>query len=296
MINTSQLSQFKEKGYIIIENAVDQSDVRDINSQIEQWTHESRFHQSNYGRLIDGQPRFDLEPGHTKTNPKLRRITNPVEVSEHIKNVIMYGPITEHLVPMLGENIKFDHCKINAKYPGMKADVKFHQDHMFEPQSNDSVVTALLMLDDTTIDNGCLKIVPGSHKTKYSHSENGSFIGRIDDSMIDRFEAEAELIEAKAGSLCIMDTWAVHGSSINSSANPRRILITEYKAADAFPLTTHKLPSRYMDTVIRGKAVAEPRYRDVMDFEVPEFYEGDSLFDLQDIVEANREQQQPLVA
>jgi ectoine hydroxylase-related dioxygenase (phytanoyl-CoA dioxygenase family) len=291
MINTKQLSEFNEKGYVIIENAVSESDIKAIKNQIDKWTHESRNHDQNYGRLIDGQPRFDLEPGHSRIRPKLRRITNPVEVSEHIKKVVFHGAITELLVPILGESIKFDHCKINAKYPGMKADVKYHQDHIFEPQTNDSVVVALLALDDTTVENGCLKVVPGSHKTRYSHSENGSFSGRVDDSLASRFDAEAELIEAKAGSVCLMDTWTVHGSSMNSSTDPRRLLITEYKSADAFPLTTHKLPSRYMDSVIRGVDVDAPRYRPELNFEIPEFYQGDSLFDLQDIVEANREQE-----
>jgi len=186
------------------------------------------------------------------------------------------------LTPILGQNIKFDHCKINAKNPGMKAEVKYHQDHIFEPQSNDSVVVALLMLNDTDEENGCLKVVPGSHKQRYSHARDGKFTGTIDESYTRYFDLAAERIEAKAGSLCIMDTWAVHGSDQNTSMKPRRLLITEYKSADAFPLTQHKLPSRQMDSVIIGKDAVEPRFRDHQEFELPDYYTGDSLFQLQE--------------
>ena len=60
-------------------------------------------------------------------------------------------------------------------------------------------------------------------------------------------------------------------------------MITEFKAADAFPLTRHKLPSRFMDAVVLGQDAQRPRYRDKLDFEIPEFYEGDSLFQLQEM-------------
>ncbi len=290
MLNSQQVDHFKTNGYVIVENAVRTDNVNSINAQIDKWVHESRIHSSNYGRLIDGQPRFDLEPGHTKTNPKLRRITNPIEVSEELKRTVLTGTVPQLLTPILGPNIKFDHCKINAKYPGMTSECKYHQDHAFEPQTNDSVLVALLMLDDTTVENGCLKIVPGSHKTKFSHFENGIFNGRVSDSLVSYFDSAADNIEAKAGSLCLMDTWAVHGSASNSSLDPRRLLITEYKAADAFPMTRHKLPSRYMDSVILGEEPAIPRYRDKLDFDLPPDYDGDSLFDLQDIVAEGKQE------
>ena len=283
MLNTLQKDQFDERGYVLLENVVSPDRIGQINAEIDRWVDQSRRHQSNFGRLIDGQPRFDMEPGHSATTPKLRRVTNPIEISDVIKDTLTQGNLPQSLVPILGEDIKFDHCKINAKHPGMKAEVKYHQDHIFEPQTNDSVVVALLMLNDTTVENGCLRVVPGSHHTRYSHSKNGVFTGTIEGAVCDEFDATADNIEAPAGSLCLMHTWAVHASSANASLNPRRLLITEYKAADAFPLTRHKLPSRYMDSIVLGKDAKAPRHREIQDFELPNFYEGDSLFHLQEM-------------
>ncbi len=286
MLNSKQVSSFQEKGYVLIDDAVDQQEILNINSQIDKWVHQSRQYDANYGALIDGQPRFDLEPGHCKSSPKLRRVTNPQEVSEAIKHTLLKDSIAKYMVPILGPDIKFDHSKINAKHPGMKSDIKYHQDHIFEPQTNDSVIVALLMLNDSTEENGCLKVVPGSHEYRYPHTRDGKFTGTIDDAYTEHFNSNADLIEAKAGSLCLMHTWAVHGSEPNRSSDPRRLLITEYKAADAFPLTPHKLPSRFMDAVVLGCEARAARHREVLDFELPDFYEGDSLFDLQETAAA----------
>ncbi len=289
MLTKEQTRHFREYGYVVIENIIDRKTVSELNARIDQWVDDSRDYAANYGRLIDGQPRFDLEPGHKPTQPKLRRITNPVEISETFRRTIIEGPIVPALAPILGPNIKFDHCKINAKHPGMVSDVKYHQDHIFEPQTNDDVVTTLLTLNDCTRQNGCLKVVPGSHRKRYSHSRNGRFTGEIDPAFSAEFDREAHDVEVPAGSLCIMDTWAVHGSERNRSTIPRRLMITEFKAADAFPLTRHKLPSRFMDAVVLGQDMERPRYRDKLDFEIPEFYEGDSLFQLQEMhTEANQ--------
>ena len=285
MLTNKHKTQFIDQGYTVIENALSVDELSALNTQIDKWTHESRRYNENYGSLIDGQPRFDLEPGHSMVNPKLRRITNPVEISADFKKTILGDSVARYLVPVLGPNIKFDHCKVNAKYPGMKAEVKYHQDHAFEPQTNDSVAVTMLMLEDNSVENGCLKVVPGSHRTKYSHFQNGSFTGRVCDSLNDEMNANAVNIEAPAGSLILMDTWTVHGSAANRSSIPRKLVITEYKAADAFPLTRHKLPSRYMDAIVLGQDVGTPRYRDELDFDLPPDYQGDSLFDLQDIVE-----------
>lgn len=286
MLNSKQVEGFHEKGYVLIHDAVGQQEIRDINAQLDKWVVQSRQYQSNYGSLIDGQPRFDLEPGHSKIAPKLRRVTNPQEVSPAIKHTLLGDSVAKYMVPILGPDIKFDHSKINAKHPGMKSDIKYHQDHIFEPQTNDSVIVALLMLTDSTEENGCLKVVPGSHNYRYPHTRDGKFTGTIDETYNEYFDTNADLIEAEAGSLCLMHTWAVHGSEPNRSNIPRRLLITEYKAADAFPLTPHKLPSRYMDAIVLGNEAEAPRHRKVLDFELPDFYEGDSLFDLQETAAA----------
>jgi hypothetical protein len=63
--------------------------------------------------------------------------------------------------------------------------VKWHQDFLFTPHSNDDIITALLMVSDVTPENGPLNVVPGSHQGPlWSHWQDGRFTGAVDDEVV----------------------------------------------------------------------------------------------------------------
>jgi ectoine hydroxylase-related dioxygenase (phytanoyl-CoA dioxygenase family) len=288
MLTQSQIHQFHERGYVVVENAVSDEQRLAMCGQLDQWIEQSRHYTGNYGALPDGRARFDVEPGHCADDPRLRRISNPIDVSEIYADTVFNSAIPDMVSDLIGPNIKFDHCKLNNKLPGMATRVDYHQDHVFEPQTNDDVVVALLLLDDMFEANGCLRVVPGSQHEQYTHYDGDVFTGRIDDRHSAYFDAAGDLVVGKAGSICLMHTWAVHGSFENYSDRPRRLFITEYKAADAFPLTRHKLPSWYMDRIVRGRPASQPRYRSG-EIELPPDYENASFFSLQTGEQRNAE-------
>jgi phytanoyl-CoA hydroxylase len=54
--------------------------------------------------------------------------------------------------------------------------------------TNDDIITCLLFLDDVTMENGPLEVIPGSHKGPlYSHWHNGVFTGSVDETIIDNY-------------------------------------------------------------------------------------------------------------
>jgi hypothetical protein len=61
-----------------------------------------------------------------------------------------------------GSGTRFHHSKINSKLPHTATQVKWHQDFLFTPHSNDDIITALLMVSDVTPENGPLNVVPGA--------------------------------------------------------------------------------------------------------------------------------------
>ena len=88
--------------------------------------------------------------------------------------------MVDMVADLIGPDVKFHHCKINLKLPGSHTEVGYHQDFAYTPHTNDDVVTALLMLDDMTLENGCLQVVPGSHRGPvFSLFEGERFTGFI---------------------------------------------------------------------------------------------------------------------
>ncbi len=280
MLSRDQIEQFTKNGYVVARGVVDAARLSALTGELDAWTAESRRHKTNYGETMDGKARFDLEAGHSVETPKLRRVANPADISEAYQRVLWDGPVADLASELLGPDVKFHHCKINIKAPGMETRVDYHQDHPYDPHTNSSMVAMLLMLDDMNEENGCLRVVPGSHRTRYSHYKDGKFTGATAEELFEEFERTSVPITGKAGDVCVISTWTVHGGGANRSDRPRRVLICDYTAADAFPLSAPAVPSPHTGRIVRGKPSRHARL-EAGTLELPQPYEEDSFFGLQ---------------
>ena len=90
-----QQDQFWCDGYLVVEGAVDNDTLARLRAQMDVWAEESRKHTEPYGEpTVDGRPRFDLEENHSAERPALRRINNPVEISDHFYKAVSYTHLT----------------------------------------------------------------------------------------------------------------------------------------------------------------------------------------------------------
>ena len=252
-----QQDQFWSDGYLVVEGAVDNDTLARLRAQMDAWAEESRKHAEPYGGpTVDGRPRFDLEENHSAEQPALRRINNPVEISEHFYKVMTDAPMVDMVATLIGPDVKYHHCKINSKLPGSQMVVHYHQDFPYTPHTNDDVITALLLLDDVDEGNGCLMVVPGTHKGAIdSLYESGEFTGKVNPVLEEEYLKRQVPIEGKAGSVCLMHTRLLHGSETNLSRDRRRaIYLCVYSAADAIPIARNPMPSKLEGTIVRGQA------------------------------------------
>ena len=249
--------QFWSDGYLVLEGAVDNDTLAQLRAQMDAWAEESRKHTEPYGEpTVDGRPRFDLEENHSAERPALRRINNPAEISDHFYKVMTDAPMVDMVATLIGPDVKYHHCKINSKLPGSQMVVHYHQDFPYTPHTNDDVITALLLLDDVDEGNGCLMVVPGTHKGAIdSLYESGEFTGKVNPVLEEEYLKRQVPIEGKAGSVCLMHTRLLHGSETNLSKDRRRaIYLCVYSAADAIPIARNPMPSKLEGTIVRGQA------------------------------------------
>jgi hypothetical protein len=259
-LSTHQIAQFKQDGYLFLEEALTDGQLQGLRQDFEKWKEESRHHSAPYGDTFDGRCRFDVEPGHSFETPALRRIASPIEISDIYLEVMRNNRALDALEDLLGPNIKFENAKINSKLPGAATEIKFHQDFLFEAHTNDDMVTVLFFLDDLTEENGPLEVVPGSHKGPlYEHWHAGVFTGAVSDAIAAEMAPKAVACYGSAGSACLMHTRVLHGSAPNLSNAPRTLFICEYLAEDSYPLHANHIPSKYMYEVVRGKATGRVR-------------------------------------
>ena len=271
ILSQEQIDQFWRDGVLTVENAVTPEQLQGLKRDFDGWVEESRAHEAPYGETLDGRIRFDVQPGHSADNPASRRVQAPTEVSDAYYEAMANSRMTDMVADLIGPDVKLHHTKINSKLPGAATEVKWHQDFLFTPHSNSDVVTALLMVDDVTDDNGPLEVLNGSHKGQlHSIWQDGTFTGAVDEKVAADMQAASVKCMGPAGSVCLMHTRLAHGSVPNRSDDPRTLFICVYSAGDAIPLTPNPVPTKHQGVFVRGEDRGQIR-SEAYEVETPQY-------------------------
>jgi len=241
--------------------------------------------QGESARLSRSTAVFDLEPGHSAANPRLRRISSPCDQDPVFWELLTEGPLGDLAMDLLGPDVKFYQAKLNFKSPKGGTEVRWHQDAPFFPHTNHAVLTMGVYLDDCSLEHGPLEIVPGSHRGEiFDHYDDaGDWRGEIRAADCGAFDAAtAKVFDGAAGAVTVHNYRTVHGSKPNVSDGPRPLLLYVLSAADAMPYTAQPLKSRYEQAIVRGRAASHAHHEPGR-FRLPPDWSGgySSIFVLQ---------------
>ena len=134
--------------------------------------------------------------------------------------------------------------KLNVKGAGGSG-FGWHQDSPYWQHDHpdvDRLPNVMLAIDAADQNNGCLRLVPGSHRAGVLPGcRDGSQLGGFFTDP-ERFDAEAsQPVALSAGWLAFFSPHIVHGSSPNHSRVGRRALILTYQPADRPALKTRRV-------------------------------------------------------
>lgn len=107
----------------------------------------------------------------------------------------------------------------------------WHQDEIYIPTRDRSLCGAWIAMDDATIENGCLWVIPGSHRTGYlypqrKHNQDEEFDFSQESY---GFDDSVEVpVEVPAGSVVFFNGYLLHRSRKNRSTGYRRVLVNHY--------------------------------------------------------------------
>ena len=143
---------------------------------------------------------------------------------------------------LIGENLRLQHAKLNWKPPAVGAgEVGWHQDFPFFPHTNYDLLACMFLLDDARVENGCMRVIPGSHaRGPVNHYDaGGTFSGRCTDpAEYEEDERAGNVVDfvVPAGSMTIHHCCTLHASYPNRSDVPRRGLVYQISAGDSIQL------------------------------------------------------------
>jgi phytanoyl-CoA hydroxylase len=219
-LGEDEIARFRDDGFLVVDNVFSSEEVEALREVIE-------------------SPQFveavQKAGGDERTVHMLELTTRHAAFLDLARD----PRIASRLVPLLGPDIQLQHSKLatQSKTSG-KGGFGWHQDFAYFPHTNTDLAAVMVMLDDATPENGCMRMVRGSHRLGLrDHNQDGFFAGACQESWIWEDDPEAVFdITPRAGGISIHHCLTLHGSGPNLSGRPRRGLVFQYRADDAYQL------------------------------------------------------------
>ncbi|HEX3161186.1 MAG TPA: phytanoyl-CoA dioxygenase family protein [Pseudolabrys sp.] len=280
MLSAAQIKAYHELGYILVENAVAPNRLDRLKAITDEFISRARGISRN-------NEVYDLEESHTPDNPRVRRLKEPVNCDPFYWELVRSAGVIDPVRQLIGPNLRLHGSKLNMKFAQYGAAVEWHQDWAFYPHTNDDLLAVGVMLDDVVMENGPLLVLPGSHRGPiYSHHHRGYFTGAVNLETEQPELSAAVPLTGKAGSMTVHHVRALHGSALNTSARPRRILFYEIAAADAWPLLSdlqnYRNYTHFTERMIVGISTLVPRVVPApIRMPMPIRRQPESIYDLQ---------------
>lgn len=186
---------------------------------------------------IDG-----VTPGGERENDDavLRRylcIHFPHKISSLMRDIARLPTVTEALTGVIGPNVKMMQSMLFIKSEG-KPGQAWHQDETHIPTRDRSLTAVWIALDDATVENGCLWVIPGSHRAGVLYPDRGQDDARFDCTReaygFHYREQDAVPVELPAGGALVFDGYLLHRSLPNTGRHgTRRALVNHYMSAES---------------------------------------------------------------
>lgn len=244
---------FHEQGFLVLEDAVSPEEIEALRSDA------LAICRGERGPI----PGSDAGVQGESDEETLRRtlcIHFPHKVSDLMERTLAHPAIVDALTSVIGPNVKCMQSMLFIKASG-KPGQAWHQDEIYIPTRDRSLTGAWIAMDDATVVNGCLWVIPGSHWPGVLYHQEWHADPRFDCAHEARrfpwSSDDAVPVEVKAGSIVFFNGYLLHRSLPNyAEGGFRRSLVNHYMSAESLlPWYGGQLPE--------GAHVAVADYRDV---------------------------------
>lgn len=200
MLSDAQIAQYHADGYVVPDFRLDTETIETIRAR--------------HTQLVRNHPEY------ADYCPTLLPVDNGfLDIAHH-------DTILDMVAQILGENIALWNSSFFAKPARVGSTTPWHQDGEYWPMRPLATCTVWIAVDDATRENGCLRIIPGSHRDqrlRQHQTNDGPGLALNQELIAEEYdESQAVDLVLEAGQISLHDVYLVHGSEPNRSPYPRR--------------------------------------------------------------------------
>ncbi len=199
-LTTEQIYHYKNKGYISPIDALTSIEAKEIRDEIEKI-------EKNWPKALEG------------INRNYVHLISPL-----FNKVCLNKNILDAVESIIGKDILICGTTLFIKNPKEKGFVSYHQDAKYIGLEPHNWVTVWIAITDANEKNGCMRMLPGSHKENLKHHEQNF----DENNLLTRGQTvknvslnETEPVILKAGQISLHHPKIVHGSGLNYSDDRR---------------------------------------------------------------------------
>ncbi|MER3452778.1 MAG: hypothetical protein C4344_03675 [Acidimicrobiia bacterium] len=232
---TTDREQFRRDGYFVVERLFSPDECEEIVAHIE--------------AAPLTVPLGDPSDGQMLYRPMLH-LADP-----HLQAVCCDSRFADVVLPILGPDVRLYWEQSVAKPPEARTELPWHQDNGYTPVDPPEYLTCWLALDDADVANGCIWVIPGSHRagTVRHHDGPGPFrVGRDD-------PAGGVPVPVRRGDVLVFSSLLMHRSGPNVSGRDRRAWIIQFCVAHARSLLSGRALDDRLLVAEAGCWLAQPR-------------------------------------
>ena len=157
MISQAMIDAYHRDGFIVVPEVMTKAELAEMRTVIAEIV-------AGAANVETHNDVYDLEPGHSPAEPKVRRIKTPHKVHAIFDRLVRSQRVVDICRALIGRDLRLHGSKLNMKSAKDGSPVEWHQDWAFYPHTNDDILAIGVLMDDTSLENGPLLCTPGSHK------------------------------------------------------------------------------------------------------------------------------------
>lgn len=200
-LTEAQVQQYRDDGYCFPYRVLDAGQVADIRRQIEAY-------EAEHDGKISGQNR---NKSHL--------------LFKWLDDLIRNDKLLDAVEDLIGPNILCWNTLFWIKEPGTKSYVGWHQDSRYWGLTPDKLVTAWVALSEASVEAGCMRVLPGSHRMDALEHEDryhdDNMLTRGQEISVEIRDEDCVYMPLHAGEVSFHNIRTAHESGANMSQDRR---------------------------------------------------------------------------